>query len=89
MSTSETSSTLNTVTVSTSAPPVTRVGWQCPGCRTHYSPDVPSCACGNPGIAQPAMPITVWPWYYPYSVPGCAGNPAGWYFTYNAGVNTG
>jgi hypothetical protein len=24
---------------------VTRAGWQCPGCRTYYSPDVQSCRC--------------------------------------------
>jgi hypothetical protein len=24
---------------------VTRAGWQCPGCRTYYSPDVRSCTC--------------------------------------------
>jgi hypothetical protein len=24
---------------------VTRAGWQCPGCRTYYSPDVQECRC--------------------------------------------
>jgi hypothetical protein len=27
---------------------VTRAGWQCPGCRTYYSPDVQSCAADRP-----------------------------------------
>lgn len=25
--------------------PVARAGWQCPGCLTHYSPDVQYCRC--------------------------------------------
>lgn len=26
-------------------PRVTRAAWQCPGCRTYYSPDVQECRC--------------------------------------------
>lgn len=27
------------------APCVTQAGWQCPGCRTYYSPEVRQCRC--------------------------------------------
>lgn len=29
----------------TDLPAITRAGWQCPECRTVYSPDVRSCTC--------------------------------------------
>jgi hypothetical protein len=29
----------------TDIPAVTRAGWQCPECRTVYSPDVAACHC--------------------------------------------
>ena len=33
---------------------VTRPGWQCPGCGTHYSPDVRACSCS--AFAAPSPP---------------------------------
>lgn len=82
---SESGTTMNTLTFSASTPPPARVGWQCPGCRVHYSPDVSSCSCGSPVGTVPQ--VTVWPtWYWPYSsVPGCAPYP-GWVLTYNANL---
>lgn len=72
----------NTVTIGS----VNRLGWQCPGCKVHYSPDVHGCQCAaGPGAT---VPVTVWPsWYWPYSVPGCAPFPV--VYTYNANLTAG
>jgi len=31
----------------TDLPAVTRAGWQCPECRTVYSPDISACHCAT------------------------------------------
>lgn len=46
--------------------PVTRAGWQCPECRTCYSPDVRACHCATvrPSLAdriKPAPPLRLGP----------------------------
>jgi hypothetical protein len=57
----------------TDIPSVTRSGWQCPECRTVYSPDVKSCECatvkrslseriGTPAPIRPGSACTCTPY---------------------------
>lgn len=51
-----------------SADPVTRAGWRCPGCGTHYSPDLTFCHC-SAVPAVPAVPPPSFPFQPPPSYP--------------------